>query len=86
MAVDDKKITHIPEGFQIYGNFVIAFLKDGVLHENVSAVAVEIGAESDLSTLTGLVEPGSIAFTAGAKNAWQLGVDGETWEPMFTEG
>lgn len=79
------KVTHIPEGFPIYGKYVIAYFKDGVLHENVSALAVEIGAESDLSSLTGLA-PGSIAFTAGNKNAWQLDVDGETWEPMYTEG
>lgn len=51
---------------------------DGALVAGSEASAVMITSEDDLEELAGLVQPGSIAFTAGMTDAWQLGADG-TW-------
>ena len=45
---------------------------------------VLVTGESQLSELTGF-EPGSIAFTAGYANMWQLDPDG-TWQVIVQEG
>lgn len=79
-----SKVSLTPDGFPIFGKFTIGYVKDGDFYDNVDAVAVEVSSQSDLSALTG-VQPGSIAFTAGCKNAWQLDVDGSTWKVLFTE-
>lgn len=80
--MDERSYT--PGGFPVWGKYTMSFLKDGVLHKNVEAQAVEISQASDRSQLVGLA-PGSIVFTTGCKNAWQLDVDGTTWVEMFTE-
>lgn len=52
---------------------------DGALVTGKEAMAVMVTDEDDLTALAGEVNPGSIAFTAGFKQAWQLKADG-TWE------
>lgn len=80
--MDERSYT--PSGFPVWMRYAVSYFKDGVLHKNAEAQAVEISQASDRSQLVGLA-PGSIVFTTGLKNAWQLDVDGTTWAEMFTE-
>jgi len=55
----------------------MAYVKDGVLHENESIAVVMVESESDLTTLTlEYVNPGAVAFTAGFAQVWQIDTDG----------
>lgn len=47
--------------------------------ENTGSITVMVSDESDLEDLAGQVGAGTIAYTAGWQNAWQLDLDGETW-------
>lgn len=53
------------------------YYQGGVLYEHVPLVQVLIGSESDLNSLTNM-RAGTIAYTAGVRQIWQLGTDG-TW-------
>ena len=77
----------LPEGFQVYGNSVIAYLdSDDNLVMNVSAPDVMIPSEDKLSVLASFdaCVPGTVAFTPGFQGVWQLGIDG-TWVDMLQE-
>ena len=52
---------------------------DGTLIRQSPCSAVMVRTSSDLSDLIGIVAPGSIAFTAGGGDKWQLSAAG-TWE------
>lgn len=54
----------------------MGYTKDGELHKHSSASSIMITGSSELSTLTGC-EPGSVAFTAGFENMWQLNASGQ---------
>ncbi len=55
----------------------VDFIKNGVLYKEATASAVLVTAQSDLASLTGYA-PGTIAYTAGFKNIWELSAAG-TW-------
>ena len=59
-------------------------LQDGQLIEAQGGdVAVMIhGTQAELNTLSGLLGPGAIAYTAGWGQSWQLDLDGVTWVAM----
>ena len=52
------------------------YTKDGKVYKHSAASSVMIASSSELSGLTGY-EPGSIAFTAGFGNMWQLDASGQ---------
>lgn len=54
---------------------------DGNVHIHVKRVEVLVNSESDLDNLTGYL-PGSIAYTAGLSNVWQLDTSGN-WVAIF---
>lgn len=60
----------------------VKYVKDGDLYTGRTADAVMVEDEDDLTGLTGILNPGSIAFTAGYKEMWQLAADG-TWVDML---
>ena len=77
----------LPEGYQVYGNSVIAYLdSDDNLVMNVSAPNVMIPSEDKLSVLAAhpACVPGTVAFTPGFQGVWQIGIDG-TWVDMLQE-
>ena len=47
--------------------------------ETPGAITVMISDETELTDLAAKVGAGTIAYTAGWQNAWQLDLDGETW-------
>lgn len=53
------------------------YIKDGVVYKNAPMKTVMVEEYSDTSSLTGY-EPGTIAYTAGFTNMWQLSANG-TW-------
>lgn len=57
---------------------------DGKLVMNAQIRTVMVTAESDLSDLPDIYEPGSMAFTADETGKWRLGADG-TWESLIPE-
>ena len=59
----------------------IAYMLDGVLMDGREAKMVMVESDDDLTDLAGIVNPGSIAFTAGMGDIWQLKADG-TWQSM----
>lgn len=52
------------------------YVKNGELHKGGSSASVMVTAQSDLANLP--VEPGTIAYTAGFGQMWQLAANG-TW-------
>lgn len=52
--------------------------QNGAIHVLHPKIEIMVSSESDLSALTEQLAPGSIAYTAGNVNRWQLGLDG-TW-------
>ena len=63
----------------------VAYMKDGDLMRGREAAAVMVESSDDLTALAALVNPGSIAFTAGMGNIWQLKADG-TWQNVAEVG
>lgn len=61
------------------------FLMGGKIYKNSTAHSVLVTAKSDLSSLTAKYEPGTIAYTAGFGNMWQLDAAG-TWNAIIEEG
>lgn len=62
----------------------MAYVKDGELYRGREGTAVMVESSGDLEVLAGILNPGSIAFTAGFGNAWQLNTAGE-WVQWMTE-
>ena len=59
------------------------YVKDGKVYQNVQMYTIQVESEEDLALLTGYgYAPGTIAHTAGWKNAWELGADGN-WVDMM---
>ena len=56
--------------------------KDGEVVQVTGSVVVMVSGEGDLTNLAERLEPGSIAYTSGWGEAWQLGLDGTTWTSM----
>lgn len=54
------------------------YVKDGVLYGGAYVGVVMVESESDLDSLPDTYQPGSLAFTAGYQQMWQLAADG-TW-------
>lgn len=50
---------------------------DGTLYEDCKTKAVMVESESDLANLPDNYLPGSVAFTAGYADMWQLNSSGE---------
>ncbi len=76
-----NQVVVTPSGASTRTSALLDYVKDGVLHVNSEARAVCVTGENDLAQLTGY-SPGSIAFTAGYRNIWQLGADG-TWVDLL---
>lgn len=54
------------------------YVKDGELHVGGTAPSIMVSAETDLDNLPDIYPPGTVAYTAGFQDMWQLGADG-TW-------
>lgn len=70
-----NQVVVTPSGSSTRTSALLDYVQNGVLHVNSEARAVCVTGQNDLAELTGY-SPGSIAFTAGYKNIWQLGADG----------
>jgi len=80
-----EPIVDIPEGFQVYGNSVMAYLDaDDILHTNVNALCIMIPSEAKKSVVEAMPEcvPGTMVFLSGWVHAWQYGIDG-TWTQIM---
>lgn len=53
------------------------YIKDGEIVKNAPNKVVLVTAESDLDGIADSYETGTIAYTAGFKNIWQLSAGGE---------
>lgn len=53
------------------------YVKDGKVYNSGSNTSVMVTAQSDLANLEGYL-PGTVAYTAGFANVWQLAANG-TW-------
>ena len=51
------------------------YVKDGVLFRGSGSASVMVTAQTDLAKITDKA-PGTIAYTAGFANMWQLAADG----------
>ena len=60
----------------------IDYVKGGEIYKHANCSCILVGSSADLTLLTGY-EPGSVAFTAGFANLWQLDASG-TWQSMTT--
>lgn len=56
---------------------MVDVVRDGVLTKDTPTSSILVGSQSDLNSLEGITA-GSIAFTAGFANMWQLSPAG-TW-------
>ena len=54
----------------------MGYVKNGKLYKHSAASSVMVGSSSELSVLSNC-EPGTIAFTAGFENMWQLNASGQ---------
>ena len=54
--------------------------------ENPGSITVMISDDDELTGLAEKVGTGTIAYTAGWQNAWQLDLDGETWVQFIGGG
>ena len=67
-------------------NALTDFVKDGKVLQHQQVTVVMVRGQDDLAALGAYgYTPGSIAYTAGFKQMWQLGADG-TWAEMTKEG
>lgn len=73
-GLEKTQIGHVNEG--------IDYVLNGVVHAGAVPSAVMVTAESDLANLPDTYEPGTIAYTAGYQDIWQLAADG-TWADFF---
>lgn len=78
-------VNHNPYGIGMIGrqqtSGEIDYVKDGTLYRGANAPVVQVNAESELSELSTIYSVGTIAYTAGWKNAWQLDSSG-SWVSM----
>lgn len=56
---------------------------DGNIHVHVKTTDILVTSKADLDNLTGY-KPGSVAYTAGFGNMWQLDASGE-WQTIIEE-
>ena len=56
---------------------------DGNIHVHVKTTDILVTSKADLDNLTGY-KPGSVAYTAGFGNMWQLDANGE-WQAIIEE-
>ena len=56
---------------------------DGNIHVHVKTTDILVTSKADLDNLTGY-HPGSVAYTAGFGNMWQLDANGE-WQAIIEE-
>lgn len=61
----------------------IDFVKNGMLHVGAESKSILVNTESELAGLTDCA-PGTIAFTAGFADMWQLNTSGN-WIPLGGE-
>lgn len=47
--------------------------------EVAGSIVTMVSGEDELTDLAAVCKPGTIAYKAGWKEAWQLDTDGETW-------
>lgn len=57
------------------------YVKDGELHIGGTAPSIMVTAEADLDNLPDIYPPGTVAYTAGFQDMWQLDADGN-WVSM----
>lgn len=74
------KPKNIPESNASYVDVVntvgdMGFVKDGKLYKHSDATSIMVNSSSELASLA--CEPGSVAFTAGFENMWQLDASGQ---------
>lgn len=60
------------------------YVSGTTLHKQVPADSVMVGSASELSSIKDNYSPGVVAYTAGFKNMWQLGADGN-WATIVEE-
>ena len=60
------------------------YIKNGKIYKNAPTSSVLVTAKSDLASLT-KYEAGTVAYTAGFANMWQLNAAGE-WIAIVEEG
>lgn len=80
------EILHFSPGIKkVQETSSIGYVKDGKLFQDASAPVIQIESQSQLSDIANIPEcgPGTIAYTAGWKAAWQLKSNGIDWEQMF---
>jgi hypothetical protein len=73
-------VSLTPDGFPVYNNGTVAYVKDSKLYINVPALKILITQESDLTNLD--VPIGSEAFLADETKKWRFGTD-EQWHVYF---
>lgn len=57
------------------------YVKNGELHTGGTAPSIMVSAETDLDNLPDIYPPGTVAYTAGFQDMWQLDTDGN-WVSM----
>lgn len=57
------------------------YVKDGELHIGGTAPSIMVTAEAYLDNLPDIYPPGTVAYTAGFQDMWQLDADGN-WVSM----
>jgi len=63
----------------------VDYVQNGQLYRGGNAPSVMVTAKADLAQLPDIYPPGTVAYTCGFKNMWQLGADGE-WAVITEEG
>lgn len=59
------------------------YVKNGKVYQNIQMYTIQVESESDLALLSDYsYAPGTIAHTAGWKQAWELNTSG-TWVDMM---
>ena len=59
------------------------YVKNGKVYQNIQMYTIQVESEEDLELLDDYsYAPGTIAHTAGWKQAWELSTDG-TWVDMM---
>lgn len=64
---------------------IVDYVQDGVLHVSATTRSVCVASRADLASLPKEYPPGSVAFTAGFKELWQLDATG-AWVDMIGGG
>lgn len=70
----DSKKKILAEVVNTNGN--LDYIKDGVIYKNAPTKVIMVTAQSDLADITDKYEAGTIAYTAGFENIWQLSAAG----------